>query len=99
MVSAIAVRRGVLAGNNKLSGYAVFCQPDTRRRIHWQPDGSKMVAGLAISLSVDASELKHDLDRIEDGELELPTVSAVRIEVKGCKADFSEDVPVWLPAQ
>ena len=55
-----------------------------------------MVAGLVVTLSVDASELDHDLERIEDGELQVPTVSAVRIK---CDGAFSEDVPIWLPAQ
>ena len=55
-----------------------------------------MVAGLVVLLSVDASELKRDLERIEDGELQLPTVSAVRIS---CEGAFQEDVPVWVPAQ
>ena len=54
-----------------------------------------MVAGLVVSLSVDASELERDVERIEDGELQVPTVSAVRIS---CDGDFQEDVPVWLPA-
>jgi hypothetical protein len=52
---------------------------------------------MTVTLSIDASELERDLERIEDGELQVPTVSAVRIECRGCKADFSEDVPVWLP--
>ena len=55
-----------------------------------------MVAGLVITLSVDASELERDLERIEDGELQLPTVSAVRIK---CDGAFLEDLPIWLPAQ
>ncbi len=55
-----------------------------------------MVADLVVRLSVDSSELERDLERIEDGELQLPTVSAVRLECKGCKTDFSEDVPIWI---
>jgi len=52
-----------------------------------------MVAGLVVALSVDASELERDLERIEDGELKLPTVSAVRIS---CDGAFQEDVPVFI---
>ena len=51
---------------------------------------------MTVSLSIDASELERDLERIEDGELELPTVSAVRIYVDGCGA---EEVPIWLPPE
>jgi hypothetical protein len=50
-------------------------------------------SGLTVTLSIDASELEHDLERIEDGEIELPTVSAVRVS---CNEVF-EDVPIWLP--
>ena len=32
---------------------------------------------MTVTLSIDASELKRDLERIENEELELPTVSAV----------------------
>jgi hypothetical protein len=47
-----------------------------------------------VRLLVDASELERDLERIEEGELELPTVSAVRI---CCDGVFDEDFPIWLP--
>ena len=46
-----------------------------------------------ISLSIDASELRHDLKSIERGELELPIVSAVRVS---CDGLFEEDLVVWL---
>ena len=49
---------------------------------------------MVVALSVDASELERDLERIEAGELELPTVSAVRIR---CKEVFDKEVPIWLP--
>jgi hypothetical protein len=49
-----------------------------------------------ITLSIDASELERDLERIESGELELPTVSAFRVL---CDGFFEEQVPVWLPEQ
>ena len=49
---------------------------------------------MTVTLSIDASELERDLERIEDGELELPTVSAVRIS---CEGIFQEEVAVWLP--
>ena len=51
-----------------------------------------MVSG--IEVAVDASELRRDIERIEDGEIELPTVSAVRI---CCDGIFDEDLLVWLP--
>lgn len=49
---------------------------------------------IAVMLSIDASELEHDVERIEEGELELPTVSAVRM---CCDGVFDEDFPIWLP--
>jgi hypothetical protein len=49
---------------------------------------------ISVYLSIDAYELEQDLERIEDGELELPTVSAVRI---CCDGIFDEDLLVWLP--
>ena len=49
---------------------------------------------MSITLSIDASELKRDVERIESGDLELPTVSAVRVRCDGC---FDEEVAVWLP--
>ncbi len=49
---------------------------------------------MSIMVSVNASELERDLERIESGELELPTVSAVRVV---CDGVFEEDVPLWLP--
>ena len=51
---------------------------------------------IAISLSVDASELERDLERIESGDLELPTVSAVHIY---CDGEWEEEFPVWLPLE
>jgi len=47
-----------------------------------------------VMLSIDASELEHDVERSEEGELELPTVSAVRM---CCDGVFDEDFPIWLP--
>jgi hypothetical protein len=49
---------------------------------------------LTITLSIDASELERDVERIENEELELPTVSAVKVS---CDGVFKEDVPIWLP--
>ena len=53
-----------------------------------------MVPGIEVTLELDASELKRDVERIENGELDLPTVSAVRI---CCDGIFDEDLLVWLP--
>lgn len=53
-----------------------------------------MDSGLVtIRISVNADELDRDLERIEDGELGLPTVSAIAIEADGI---FSEEIPVYL---
>jgi hypothetical protein len=51
---------------------------------------------MTVTLSIDASELKRDLERIEDGELELPTVSAVKVS---CDGVFGEQVVIWLSEQ
>jgi hypothetical protein len=51
---------------------------------------------MTVTLSIDASELERDLERIEDGELELPTVSAVKVSWGGI---FEESVPIWLPPE
>ena len=48
---------------------------------------------ITVFLSIDASELKRDIERIERGELELPTVSALLICVDGVGI---EDFAVWL---
>ena len=53
-----------------------------------------MVPGIEVTLEVDASELKRDVERIENGELDLPTVSAVRI---CCDGIFDEDLLICLP--
>lgn len=55
-----------------------------------------MDTGIQLRLKMDCAELMRDLERIEDGELELPTVSAVKVEVDGF---FKEDVPLWLDGQ
>ena len=47
----------------------------------------------SVVLSLDTSELVRDLERVESDELELPTVSAVRVSVDG----KGEEVPIWLP--
>ncbi len=52
--------------------------------------------GMTVTLSIDASELERDVDRIREGELELPTVSAVRICIEGVS---EEDVAIWLSEQ
>jgi hypothetical protein len=51
---------------------------------------------MTVTLSIDASELERDLERIENEELELPTVSAVKVS---CDGFFEEQVPIWLPEQ
>jgi hypothetical protein len=51
-------------------------------------------SSMMVTLSIDASEMGRDLERIEDGELELPTVSAVKVS---CDGIFEDQVPIWLP--
>ena len=53
-------------------------------------------SGMTVTLSIDASELERDLERIEDDELEFPTVSAVQVS---CDGVFTESVPIWLSEQ
>ena len=53
-------------------------------------------SGMTVTLSIDASELERDLERIEDGKLELPTVSAVRYCIDG---KYAGEIPIWLPEQ
>jgi hypothetical protein len=48
---------------------------------------------ISVTLSLDASELKRDLERIENGELELPTVSAVVLNIG---PDVVEYMPIYL---
>jgi hypothetical protein len=48
---------------------------------------------IAVTLSIDVSELEQDLERIESGELELPTVSAVRFSIDG---EDAGEIVVWL---
>ena len=52
-----------------------------------------VTGGMFVRISLGTEELDRDLDRIEDGELSLPTVSAVTISIDGMPA---EEVPVWL---
>ncbi len=49
---------------------------------------------ISILLSIDASELMRDLERIERGEMNLPAVSAVNVH---CDGLFSEEIVLWLP--
>ena len=96
MVPTIAVWRGLLAGDYLLSGHEVFCESDAGLRLYRYADGYELASapGMTVTLSIDASELERDLERIEDGELELPTVSAVQVS---CDGVFTESVPIWLP--
>jgi len=45
-----------------------------------------------VRISLGTDELDCDIERIENGELELPTVSAVTITING----KTEETPVWL---
>ena len=99
MVPAIAIWGGFLASNNLLSRRKVFSAADASRRFHRNEAWNSMVAAadsMIVQISLDASELERDLERIESGEIELPTVSAVRVS---CDGVFEQDVPIWLPEQ
>ncbi len=45
-----------------------------------------------VRISLGTEELDRDIERIENGELELPTVSAVTVTING----KTEETPVWL---
>ena len=95
MVSAIAVWSSILAGNDLLSRGAVFCAADDCGGIHRYTIGKSVAPEqLTVTISLNASELERDLERIEDGELSLPTVSAVKISINGV---FEESFPICLP--
>jgi len=51
------------------------------------------VAMISVTLSLDTSELRRDMERFENGELELPTVSAMRTMMDG---KVLEEIPVYL---
>lgn len=96
MVSAKRLRSCVLASDDLLQRLSLFPAANCRGGIHWNLDGDKLAASpgiVMVSLSIDASELRRDIERIESGELELPTVSAVRV----CFDENFEDVALWLP--
>jgi hypothetical protein len=98
MVRAKPVWSGVLASYDLLSGNEVFCKPDAGGRVHGERNGNELApsSGMTVTLSIDASELERDLERIENEELELPTVSAVKVS---CDGVFEEQVTIWLPEQ
>ena len=91
MVRANAVWQRILAGYNFLSWDEVFRAADSCGRLHRERIGNGMATApsmISVSLSIDASELERDLKRIESGELELPTVSVVKICCDGVEEDF-----------
>lgn len=52
-----------------------------------------MPDALLIRLGIDSRELQEDLERVQSGELELPTVSAFKMTINERPA---EDVAVYL---
>lgn len=48
---------------------------------------------MCVTLRINTQELQEDLERIESGELEFPTVSAVQV---ACDGVFEEQIPIWL---
>ena len=95
MVRAEPIWHSVLAGYNVVPWSEVFPPTDSRGGLHGDHirTGGIFAELVTISLSIDASELKQDLERIENGELELPTVSAVQI---CCDGIFKESVLIWI---
>ena len=94
MVCTEPIRHLFLAGNNLLSRRAVLPAAHARRGLYRNAFGHRMAPAMtSVVLSLDTSELVRDLERVESGELELPTVSAVRVSVDG----KGEEVPIWLP--
>ncbi len=51
---------------------------------------------MAITLSIDTSELRGDIERIEAEELGLPTVSSVLVKFDGVQ---EEEIVVWLSSE
>lgn len=51
------------------------------------------MAQSSVTVVVDCSELENDIDRIERGELSLPTVSAVSLLIDDQRI---EEMPVYL---
>jgi hypothetical protein len=51
------------------------------------------MSDILMVLSVDTSELEADIERLEAGDLSLPTVSAVRILIDGAHI---EQIPIYL---
>ena len=52
------------------------------------------MAQTTFIVEVDTKELEEDLERIENGDLSTPTVSAVGIVVDGKRL---EDIVIYLP--
>lgn len=48
---------------------------------------------LKLRLYLDTEELIRDMEKLEDGTLTLPTVSAVSVEIEGIG---KEEVTIWL---
>ena len=98
MVRAEPIWNRLLASDYLLSRHEIFSAANASRGVHGNAIGARGMASwpeaMSITVSVDASELEQDLERIETGDLELPTVSAVRLI---CDGVFEEDVPLWLP--
>lgn len=54
----------------------------------------EFVQQMVVRLSLDASELERDLDKLETGELKMPTVSGVRVF---CDDVLIGDILICLP--
>ena len=46
---------------------------------------------LITSLTFDTSELLADIEKIEEGDLKLPTVSAIKV------AELKDEIVIYLP--
>ena len=102
MVRAEPVWNSFLASNDLLSGHSVLPSADRGGRIHGQQGDTRnefsaqantvIADEMFVRISLGTDELDCDIERIENGELELPTVSAVTVTING----KTEETPVWL---
>ena len=102
MVRAEPVWNSFLASNDLLSRYAVHAPTNGGGGIHGQQGDTRnefsaqantvIADEMFVRISLGTDELDCDIERIENGELELPTVSAVTVTING----KTEETPVWL---
>jgi hypothetical protein len=85
MVRTIAVRSSLLAGYKH----------DTRLPVFHPSPEALVMPKYCMKVIADTSELENDLERIERGELSLPTVSAIDLLIDDI---HFEEMPIYLGA-